>query len=861
VVSRRARLVVMLSGLLTVALSFYIDTNLGMNTDTSDMLSSDLPFRQNSIALSEAFPQFSDNIVVVVDGGDPEAVNAAADLLASRLRAKPERFGEVFDPAGEAFFRNNGLLYLESPVLERLVEQLIDAQPFLGKLWRQPDLPTLFHSLAQIADHLGRGGNEMPVEAAAGFVDGIAAAIGTAGDPSAPPLSWQQLFTGNAGDLTPSRRIILLQPRADFDSLQPGSEAMSAIRSLAVELRVKEDYDVRVRLTGSLALADEELESVADGLGLAGILSLILVFGLLIIGLRRWSAVGACLITLICGLIWTAGFATAAIGTLNLISVAFAVLFIGLSVDFGIHFTLRYIEREADDPDVQSALYAAGKGIGSALSWTAVAAAIGFFSFLPTDYRGLAELGLIAGAGMVIALFANLTLLPALLAWTAPKAVHRTPNQFPGLTPRPIAHRMSLAIFTVLALAAAAISPRVVFDFDPLNLKDPETESVGTLLDLVGSDGNSPYTITILARDLSTARETSNRLEALDSVKQVRTIADLVPENQEEKLELISDASLILLPAMSGNIGTPLGSMAQTNAAYRALERSLAAVRGGDQTPLDEALARLAGALKSYREATSLNAPALQHLQHKVIATLPEKLTSLRNALTPAGITVANLPKSLRDRLVAADGRIKIDVTPKGNMRNQAGLSAFVTEVQSVVPSATGAPVVIYEASKVVKRAFGEAGLTTIVLIAVLVFLLTRNVRQIVLIFAPIFVAGLLTVGATVVLDIAFNFANIIVLPLLFGLGVAGSIHMVRREQALGPKADLSETSTPRAVVFSALTTICSFGSIALSSHPGTASMGVLLTIAIFCTLAATLFLLPALMYIWPAPDTELGEV
>ncbi len=857
----RARLVILLGLVLTIGMGVYIATNLGMNTDTSDMLSPELPFRQNSIALSQAFPQFSDNIVVVVEGGEPGATNAAADILATKLRESPEKFGEVFDPAGEMFFRKNGLLYLETPVLERLLDQLIDAQPFLGKLWQQPDLTTLFASLAQITEYRASGSSDLPVEAAAGFVDRIAGAIHAAGDPGAPPLSWQQLFTGDAGDLTPIRRVILIQPKTDFDSLQPGSDAMSAIRSLADELRLKEIYGARVRLTGSLALADEELESVADGLGLAGVLSLVLVFSLLIVGLRRWSAVGACLITLICGLIWTAGFATAAIGTLNLISVAFAVLFIGLSVDFGIHFTLRYLEREGGETDVSSALSAAGKGIGNALTWTAVAAAIGFFSFLPTDYRGLAELGLIAGAGMIIALFANLTLLPALLVWGAPKAVGRTPNRLRRMTLRPAVHRMFLALFTVLTLAAAAVSSKVVFDFDPLNLKDPKTESVGTLLDLVGSRGNSPYTITILAADLATARETSKKLLALDTVQGVRTITDLVPENQAQKLELIADASLILLPSMSGEIGQSSGSTAQVSAAYRALETSLSVISAGDLTPLDAALSRLAGALKSYREQTSLVDAALRRLQEKLMSALPEKLASLKISLTPVRIAQENLPKSLRDRLVAADGRIKIDVSPKGNMRNQVELEAFVRDVQSVAPTATGAPVVIYEAGRVVKRAFGEAGLTTIALIALLVFLLTRNIRQIILIFAPIFVAGLLTVGATVVLGLAFNFANIIVLPLLFGLGVAGSIHMVRRERALSPGADLSETSTPRAVIFSALTTIGSFGSIALSSHPGTASMGLLLTIAVFCTLATTLFLLPALMYIWPAPDTEMREV
>ena len=220
---------------------------------------------------------------------------------------------------------------------------------------------------------------------------------------------------GEAVDAQANRRFIVIQPVLDFASLQPASKGMRAVRRLAAENDLDPAHGVRIRLTGSVALEDEELQSVEQGMGLAALLSLTLVMGLLLVGLRSGRLIVATAAALIMGLIWTAAFAFAALGALNLMSVAFAVLFIGLSVDFGIHFGLRYQEAVDARDGHAEALRRAASGVGGALTLCAVAAAIGFYSFLPTDYRGLAELGLIAGTGMFVALFANMTVLPAFL--------------------------------------------------------------------------------------------------------------------------------------------------------------------------------------------------------------------------------------------------------------------------------------------------------------------------------------------------------------------------------------------------------------------------------------------------------------
>jgi hypothetical protein len=242
----------------------------------------------------------------------------------------------------------------------------------------------------------------------------------------------------------------------------------------------------------------------------------------------------------------------------------------------------------------------------------------------------------------------------------------------------------------------------------------------------------------------------------------------------------------------------------------------------------------------------------LRELQKRLLASLPARLESLRDSLDPQPVTLKNLPRAIVDRQLAADGRARLTVYPKENLRDPAAIKRFVASVRSVAPDATGAPVIIYEAGRAVIRAFIEAGVISVVCISILLIVLMRRLHEVLLVFAPLALAALMTVAASVVLDLPFNFANVIVLPLLFGLGVAGNIHIVMRERDETGAEGVLSTSTPRAVVFSALTTIGSFGSIALSSHPGTASMGILLTISITLTLATALIVLPGLLGVWP---------
>ncbi len=847
---KRAWAVVAVAMSVSAAILTFTVLTLGINTGTSDMLSRELPFRQTYEKYKAAFPYFSNTLVIVVDGENADVSEDAAILLEARLRENPQLFKNVFFPAGHPFFRANGLLYLDTDELSALADRLAEAQPLLASLARDPSIRGLFDVLGLAVDEIRDGGT------ATGGLDDAFARIGAVlesrADGGEKTLAWRAMMGGEETDADDLRQIIVVQPVVDRGSLGYASEAMRAVRRYAEELGLDEAHGVRVRLTGSAALKTEELRSVSTGAGLAGLIALILVSLLLAFGLRSWRLVVSVLVTLVVGLIGTAGFAAAAIGSLNLISVAFAVLFIGLGVDFGIHFSLRYKEEFSHDADHATALRAAANGVGGALALSAAAAAIAFFSFLPTAYKGVSELGLISGVGMFIALFTNLTVLPAMLTVLPfrPSGRFRHRPLFTISAERFLRrHGRGIAVGAlILGVAAAALVPFWRFDFNPLNLQDASTESVRTVRDLMRNSRASPYTISILTDDLDAAVALAEEISGLDFVDRTITLRDLVPRNQDEKLEIIDDMALFLTPIVEEGATVPPPRAAERRAILDDFRGRLARLIDSKQAgDLEPPARRLVAAIDRFLAVTWDDPAALAALEAALTGTLPARLESLRQSLGAEPVGIEDLPEEVRRRQTAIDGRARIEVHPVEDLIDNTALRRFVHDVRALAPDATDNPVILLEAGDAVVNAFWKAGGIALVTIIVLLGVLLRRAWHVILVLAPLLLAAIFTVATAVLLGLSFNFANIIVMPLLLGLGVASGIHIVtraRREQS----ATLLRTSTPRAIMFSALTTIGSFGSLSISSHRGTASMGELLTIALAYTLICSLVVLPALM-------------
>lgn len=852
-VHRRGAVVLMLSLLLAAAAVWFLATNIKINTDTADMLSPELPFRQNDKAVARAFPDLKRNILLVVDGASRDVVDDATARLTARIAERAELYGEVFDPAGDPFFQQNGLLFLSVDALEDLTERLAEAQPFLATLWGETTLPSFFNLLNMAMGERLKG-NDVPLPLAR-VLNSIAEVAEAQAENRFGQLSWQDLISGEA---KPGQRLLLIQPPLDFKTLSPAAKAMRELRKLRDDLALDGSQGARLRISGEAALKHEELKSVEHGIGLSGALSAVLVTVLLLVGLGSGRLALATVVTLFVGLIWTAGFAIFALGQLNLISVAFAVLFIGLSVDFGIHYGLRYREALDAGVDQESALAEAARGCGGALVLCAVAAGIAFYSFLPTDYIGLAELGLIAGTGMFIALFANLTVLPAVLALipvrpkpggaAAGNSLAAAANGFIRRNARGV-----LAAAALIALASLLAVPQARFDFDPLNLKDRKAESVATILDLANDSKTTPYVATVLADSLDQALALAEKLEALDEVAGTVTLKKFVPDDQEDKLEIIRDLSLLMGPSLPEGGGKGAASDADRQASVGALLSTLKKASSGDGETA-AAAARLMSAIEG------LPANGLAEFESRLLKAFPARIDALRTSLQAETFDAAGLPESVRVRNLTEDGRARLLIFPKEDLRDHQALERFVITIRGVAEGASGSPVTIFEAGRAVLSAFVEAGTIAFIAITVLLLVMLRTVVDTIYVFLPLTLAALLTTTCSVIFNAPLNFANVIVLPLLVGLGVASGIHLVsrdreeRRQRALAhgggdeSGGDAFATSTPRAVLFSALTTIGSFASLALSAHAGTASMGFLLTIAVALTSACTLIVLPALL-------------
>ncbi len=833
-----AKLVIALALVLTVAAAVYTARTLTMDTDTARMINAELPWKQHMAHINAAFPQNVGLLVVMVDGENPDTAENAAAALFAKMQERTDLFDTVRRADGGPFFDQYGMMLLPTEELKQTANSVIRAQGFVGSLAADPSLRGLFDVLSLAMEGVAQKATdfaslERPLSL-------ISESMSSALTGSEVPLCWRCLMVDRPVDPRELRKLILAQPKRDFQALQPGAKATAAVREMTRELALTPDHGVTVRLTGQVPLNDEEFGTVAEGMGWALFLSIVLVLGLLFAALRSVKLIVACFVTLIVGLIWTFGFTALAIGSLNLVSIAFAVMFIGLSIDFGIQLGVRYgQERFIADDD--TSLPRTGRFMARPLTLAAIAIAAGFLSFLPTDYKGVSELGLIAAAGMAITLLLNLTLLPALLK-LFPPASRPLDMGFPWAAPIDnflLRRRwLMIGIWAVVGIVGIFATLALRFDFNPLHLKDPKVESVASMVDLMQDPLRTPYNIEILASNIGEAQALTEKLGKLREVQMVLTANSFIPKDQEAKLAIIQD-----LNDLVGLSLDPLDVAAPPTAEdVRASLRKTAvmlreAVASSD---IAQQLARLLD------QAADSDDAFLQRLDRVLLSTLKPRLQALKTALTAKPLTVDTLPPEIHNDWIAADGQARVLVIPAGDSNDNAVLERFIASVRTVAPEASGSAVQIYESGRAVARAFEIATLLALASMAVLLFLILRRVVDVLMVLVPLAAAALATAIICWLIGLQLNFANIIALPLLLGIGVAFNIYFVVnwRNGIAGPL----QTSTARGVLFSGLTTGSSFASLAVSGHLGTASMGIVLLAGIAMTLLSIFSLMPALL-------------
>lgn len=865
---RRTVIVVALGA--AVLCAGYASTRLGINTDTTNMISDELPWRQDFIDFRRAFTARDRNLAVVVTADSGGRAEAFASALAGRLLEQPELFGSVFAAGAGEFFERNGLLYLSVEQLEALADRLTDAQPMIGQLRPEVDGARVVRLLGRSAD--GSAAAEPSDALHRELAEAVRAALAGERD----PVDWRQLMTGganadaggrrvggggdaaagdSAGDARDgegdARRIVVLRPELDFDSLQPAGPAIERLRAIVDELSASRFPDVDTQLTGTVAMEHEEILNVRNAAGLAALASLALVAVVLYAALRSVRLIGIALLTLVAGLIGTGAFAAAAVGHLNLLSVAFAVLYVGLGVDFIIHLCLRVKELLRAGLARDEAIVGAVRGVGASLVICAVTTSAAFFAFVPTRFEGVSELGLISGTGMFISLAVSFTLLPALLGQLPPAADGATRRPWLGtraLTPLVSRPGSVLAGAAAVGAVCLVLLPAAQFDSNPVHLRDPSSESVRALQALA-AEGEAPiYNLVAIAPDHETALAWAESLRELPTVREVTTVDALVPDRQQDKLFLLEDLELIMGPGFADLERAP-PDPERLEHALVALERELGArgASGDAEAELRAALGELLDRLEAL--APPERRQLLEALDADIVAALPTELERLQTGFGASSFGREALPAALIERWIDARGRELIEIAPRENVNDNDASRRFVSSVRSVVPNATGLPVAYQEASRTIVRAFQLALTYALALIGVLLWLFFRNVKDVLLVLGPILLAAVVTAGLTVPLGIPLNFANLIALPLLVGVGVDNGVHMVHRMRTEPPsKGGALSTSTSVAMLASALTTVASFGNLGFAAHAGMASMGQLLTLGMIVTLAATLLVLPAML-------------
>src|SRR6516225_11081377 len=727
----------------------YAARHFAINTDINKLISSELDWRKREAEFEKTFPGHYGSTLVVVDAPTAEYASRAAADLAAQLKAKPQLFRSIDDIGGSEFFARNGLLYRSTDDVASFAKGLGQAAPLIGTLVGDPSLRGLTRTLS-----LGLIGvqNKMvtldamarPLSMASTTLENV-----LAGKPAS--FSWQALVSGQQPAQSDLRRLIEVRPVLDFSALQPGQVSSNAIRQAASDLQLAQKYQARVRLTGSVPMADEEFATVQHGALANAIATIVIVLTILWLALKSARLIVAVFVNLFVGLAITAALGLMMVGALNMISVAFAVFFVGLGVDFGIQFSVRYRAERHDKPELLPSLDQAAEKIGVPLTLAAAAVAAGFLSFLPTDYRGVSELGAIAGVGMLIAYITSITVLPALIAVLNPPG-EAEPIGYSALAPVDRflqEYRIPVIVGTLaIGILGTPLLYFLTFDFDPIHLRSTQTESISTVLDL----GNDPQaginSVNVVLPSLDQARTAADRLQKLSQVKTTRTLASFVPQDQEKKLEAVRELGEKLQPSLQRQPGKP-PTDADNVAALNGIADQLARFAANASGPGAEAAKRLSADARKLAQADQKSRTAAQTA---FIVALQADVAELRGYLRAQKITQDNLPQDLRHKWVTPDGRARVEVAPKGDTNDTEVLRSFAGAVLAEYPNATGGPISILKSGQTIIRAFFEAGFYALVSIALLLWIVLRRVGDVLLTLVPLLLAGMVTLELCVVI-------------------------------------------------------------------------------------------------------------
>ena len=864
--------------LILSALSLYYAKNeMTFLTGRDSLMPSNAPFQREYSAYREEFGDQED-IVVVIEAGDAAQSLSFGDALYERLNKAPGLYREVFYPGGLPFFRKNGLLFMPLEDLQGLRKTLSLAAPVLKDLAAAPSIQTLFTSITgQIDSYLLLAPDSPDARKRLESLSFMLAALdnGFKGfDGKTSALSMDSFLKGG-GSGKPSliesvgkQQVITILPVKDEKSFVPAEKAIKGVRAEVAELLKKPEFKgVQAGMTGVPVLEYEEMATSQNDMETATLVSLGLTVLLLLVAFRGVLNVIAAMLSLVVAISLSLGFATLAVGHLNILSMAFAVMLIGLGVEYGIQVVLRYQEGLKGGMPHMEALESGITRNILAITMAAATVALAFATFALTDFKGIAELGIIAAGGIVFCVICTFTVLPAILVlmarWRKPCRAatdnRAAPIAHPLLTPIFARPWSIITLALILSLLCVVPLMRTGFDYNMMNLQAKGLESVTYAYKLMRSKENSGYFAVATASNREEASELTGRLEKLPAVDHVVSLLTFVPAGQDEKLAVISDLREVMAEVRPVPYDEDLRVMELPTVfeGFRDSVAKLKAALEGRGTPEAPAVAAFLATLDSFfgslEKEKDRNALAmLREFQGSMFAQFPVKIAQLKSSLEATPVSDADIPQQLKSRFVGKTGKLLLQVAPKNEIFDREPLAQFIAQIRGVFPKVTGEPVNVFESMTILRDAYLRAFGYAFVGIALILLVTFRSVKYALLGLVPLVSGLLLMVGGMWLAGIRFNVANIIVMPLLLGVGVDSAIYIISRYRKEGETPlQVVTSSAGIGVLLNALTILFSFGALMIARHQGVFSIGAVMSIGMTAVVAAFLVFLPALLMLF----------
>ena len=851
---------------------------LTFKTSTRSLLPQNAGFVIRYAEYAKEFGELED-IVVVVEAGSFEGARAYAARLTEELQSAPVKFHRIAYRIDPKRFEGRQLLYLSTPELREIRDKIFDHQEFMESFAGDPSLAKLMEGVnTQMAAafvsnlfDIGLQDKDLPVDTR--FLRVLLDQVeGRLERPTPYRSPWGTLFSfgedppADAGYFLSDDKSLLFilveTPSSEKGSFVGDQAAIETIRDAVTRLR-SAFPNVQAGVTGAPALSNDEMTSAFHDSSIADVLAFALTLLVMMLAFMRVGKPVLMLGVLAVTLAWSMGVVTLTVGHLTLFSVMFISIVVGIGIDYGIYYLFRYEEEIFLGRNLREALEMAAARTGPGMLIGALTAAGTFFVLVLTDFRGIQELGFIAGIAIMLAWLGMMTVFPAVLVLVdhhhADRPRQRRPRahqlerirvpMLDRLVTFPRTVLIGAGVVTVLAVWSV---PRVGFDYNVLNLQAKGTESVAWERRILAGTGRSGFNGLSAATTLEELRRKQEAFEKLPSVSDVDSVLRVIPDDQAEKIALIKSFAPLVTPVRIGR-SSPV-DLDRFRKALNDIKRrfDVVAAEAGPKLPAEVRVVRekVVAVIRLLDRVNRDSAEAaLNYLQAQLYRDFVNKFYSLQRNLEPTPVTIKDVPDELRRKFIGESGTFLIQIQPKVDIWEKAGATQFVREMRTVDPDVTGPPVITYEATVLMERAYLTGSLYAFVLVGGLSFFMIRRLRESALGLIPMVLGVLWTIGLMQVFGIKFNLANIWGLPLIIGTAAEFGLNViVSYLEGRSHGGPLIARSAVMGVLLNGITTMVGFGSLMIASHQGIFSLGLLLTIGSLCGLVAALVVLPVVL-------------